>query len=138
MKKKLVMVMISTMQVASLMACGSKKNESERANIKTEQFANNTDTKDAKKTEEKELSYDTIKDYPETKVIQKQTLIFRRDASAGSATSLMRNLNSICIDELGLHFRTCTRSGVCPAVYLYITGEAIIYKREKKWDFLTH
>ena len=28
MKKKLVMVMISTMLVASLMACGSKKNES--------------------------------------------------------------------------------------------------------------
>ena len=67
MKKKLVMVMISTMLVASLMACGSKKNESGKANTKTEQSANNTDTKDAKKTEEKELSYDTIKDYPETK-----------------------------------------------------------------------
>ena len=34
MKKKLVMVMISTMLVASLMACGSKKNESGKANTK--------------------------------------------------------------------------------------------------------
>jgi uncharacterized lipoprotein YehR (DUF1307 family) len=73
MKKKLVMVMISTMLVASLMACGSKKNESGKANTKTEQSANNTDTKDAKKTEEKELSYDTIKDYPETKASDFQT-----------------------------------------------------------------
>lgn len=118
MKKTLVMVMISTMLVASLMACGSKKESSGKASTRTEQSANNNDTKDDKKVEEKELSCETIKDYPVTKVIQKQTLIFRRDASVGSATSLMRNLNSICIDELGLHFRTCTRSGVCPAVYL--------------------
>lgn len=73
MKKKLVMVMISTMLVASLMACGSKKNESGKANTKTEQSANNTDTKDAKKTEEKELSYDTIKDYPVTKASDFET-----------------------------------------------------------------
>jgi len=73
MKKKLVMVMISTMLVASLMACGSKKETSGKASTKTEQSANNNDTKDAKKTEEKELSYDTIKDYPVTKASDFET-----------------------------------------------------------------
>ncbi len=73
MKKKLVMVMISTMLVASLMACGSKKETSGKASTKTEQSANNNGIKDAKKTEGKELSYDTIKDYPETKASDFQT-----------------------------------------------------------------
>jgi len=88
MKKKLVMVMISTMLVASLMACGSKKNESGKANTKTEQSANNTDTKDAKKTEEKELSYDTIKDYPETKASDFETFPTTYDSENASITDI--------------------------------------------------
>ncbi|MDD6148348.1 MAG: leucine-rich repeat domain-containing protein [Lachnospiraceae bacterium] len=88
MKKKLVMVMISTMLVVSLMACGSKKNESGKANTKTEQSANNTDTKDAKKTEEKELSYDTIKDYPETKASDFETFPTTYDSENASITDI--------------------------------------------------
>ena len=88
MKKKLVMVMISTMLVVSLMACGSKKNESGKANTKTEQSANNTDTKDDKKTEEKELSYDTIKDYPEAKASDFETFPTTYDSENASITDI--------------------------------------------------
>ena len=88
MKKKLVMVMISTMLVASLMACGSKKEASGKASTKTEQSANNNDTKDAKKTEEKELSYETIKDYPVTKASDFETFPTTYDSENASITAI--------------------------------------------------